>query len=95
MTDTAILTLGDPENLQHFIYVSDYNNEKAAVDIFITENANNDAIEYIWKYVITECLKDGAIISNANAREDNTALGVAISEKVGLIKTAKKLMYSK
>ncbi len=52
-------------------------------------------IEAIWKYTIQKCIKNGAIIGNANAKEDTSILGVAYSEKMGLTKVAEVRRYSK
>ena len=56
---------------------------------------DNQVIEAIWKYVINDCIKNGAIIGNANAKEDTSILGVAYSEKMGLSKVAEVRRYSK
>jgi hypothetical protein len=56
---------------------------------------DNQVIEAIWKYVINDCIKNGAIIGNANAKEDTSILGVAYSEKMGLSKVAEVRKYSK
>ena len=56
---------------------------------------DNKVIEAIWKYVINDCIKNGAIIGNANAKEDTSILGVAYSEKMGLSKVAEVRRYSK
>ena len=45
VAETAILTLGDPETLEHFIYVSDYNSEKPSISL-VCEN-EKDAILYV------------------------------------------------
>ena len=52
------------------------------------------AIELIWKSAIDICLKDGAVIGNSNAYEDNSPLGVAVSERMGLVKIAKNCGYA-
>lgn len=56
---------------------------------------DNKVIEATWKYVINDCIKNGAIIGNANAKEDTSILGVAYSEKMGLSKVAEVRRYSK
>ncbi len=56
---------------------------------------DNQVIEATWKYVINDCIKNGAIIGNANAKEDTSILGVAYSEKMGLTKVAEVRRYSK
>ena len=53
------------------------------------------AIDLIWKYTIDFCLKDNANIGNSNAKEDDSFLGVAICERVGLEKVAKCCDYRK
>ena len=64
--------------------------------IFTTDTASkNKAIDLMWKYAIDYCLKDNATIGNANAREDDSPLGVAVCEKIGLIKVAKNCGYCK
>lgn len=64
--------------------------------IFAIGKGNNaEAIELIWKHIIHVCLQDGATIGNANTYEDDSPLGVAMSEKVGLVKVAKNCEYSK
>lgn len=62
----------------------------------------NEAIELIWKYIIDICLKEGSIIGNSNALEDennpwenNSPLSVETCEKIGLIKIAKNCGYRK
>ena len=45
VAETEILTLGDPESLEHFIYVSDYNSAEPAV-MLICEN-EEDALPYL------------------------------------------------
>ena len=52
-------------------------------------------IEEIWKYVINDCIKNGAILGNANAKEDTSYVSVAQSEKMGLTKVAEVRRYSK
>ena len=42
----------------------------------IKEGNNRNAIELIWKFAIDLCLKDNAVIGNANAKEDNGLIGV-------------------
>ncbi len=53
------------------------------------------AVDLMWKYAIDSCLKDNAIIGNSNAHEDNSPLGVAVCEQVGLVKAAKNCGYCK
>ncbi len=45
VAESDILTLGDPEALEHFVYVSDYNHAEAAVTL-ICEN-DEDALSYL------------------------------------------------
>lgn len=52
-------------------------------------------IDLVWKYAIDICLKDNAIIGNANSGEDDSPLGVAVCEKIGLVKVAKICDYRK
>lgn len=61
----------------------------------LKENNNGNAIELIWKFAIDQCLKDNAIIGNANAKEGNSLAGVEISQQVGLSKVAKNCRYCK
>ena len=52
-------------------------------------------IDLVWKYTIDICLKDNAIIGDADAGEDDSPIGVAACEKVGLVKAAKNCDYRK
>jgi len=68
----------------------------------VKEGNQSKAFELIWKYAIDLCLKDNAVIGNANALEDannpyekNSPLGVEASERMGLIKVAKNCGYCK
>ncbi|MBQ3598418.1 MAG: helix-turn-helix transcriptional regulator [Clostridia bacterium] len=61
----------------------------------INTNKKVEAIDLMWKYVIDKCLKDNAAISNSNAAEDDTPLGVSVCECVGLVKVAKNCSYRK
>ena len=64
--------------------------------IFTSKTTNEKkAIDLMWKYAIDYCLKDNATIGNSNAREDDSPLGVAVCENVGLVKVAKNCGYSK
>ena len=71
--------------------------ELSKYDIGAIFSLTNDSqvIEAIWKYVINDCIKNGAIIGNANAKEDTSILGVAYGEKMGLSKVAEVRRYSK
>lgn len=53
------------------------------------------AVDLMWSYVIDYCLKDGAMIGNANATENDSPLGTAICERIGLSKIAKNCCYYK
>ena len=72
------------------IYSLDY-----SLVIINSENAKEKTIDLMWKYAIDSCLKDNATISNANAHEDDSPLGVAVCERIGLVKIAKKCDYRK
>jgi hypothetical protein len=64
--------------------------------IFTINSANEEkAVDLIWKYAIDTCLKDNSTIGNANSDEDDSPLGVAVCENVGLVKVAKNCGYSK
>ena len=54
-----------------------------------------EAIDLVWRYAIDDCLRDNAAIGNANADEDDSPLGVAVCERVGLVKVAKNCSYRK
>ncbi len=53
------------------------------------------AVDLIWKYAIDTCLKDNATVGNSNAKEDDSPLGVAVCERIGLVKVAKNNCYRK
>ena len=61
----------------------------------INTNKEDEAIDLMWKCVIDNCLNDNAAIGNANSDEDDSPLGVAVCESVGLVKVAKDCGYSK
>ncbi len=61
----------------------------------IKTDKEDEAVDLMWKYVIDECLKDNATIGNSNADEDDSPLGVAVCERVGLVKVAKNCGYRK
>lgn len=61
----------------------------------IKEGNNQNAIELIWKFAIDLCLKDNAVIGNANAKEDSGLIGVEMSQQFGLEKIAKNCRYCK
>ena len=62
--------------------------------VFSITNDKN-AIEALWKYTVQNCIKNGAILGNANAKEDTSYVSVAQSEKMGLTKVAEVRRYSK
>lgn len=61
----------------------------------INTNKEEQVIDLMWRHVIDECLKDNATIGNSNADEDDSPLGVAVCERVGLVKVAKNCSYRK
>ena len=63
--------------------------------IFTTELKDQRVIELLWKFVIDLSLKDNATLGNANAKEDDSLLGVGCCKRIGLITTAINLSYSK
>lgn len=64
--------------------------------IFAIDTPRRDeAIDLMWKYVIDVCLKDGAVIGNAAAEEDDSPLGVSLCEAVGLTRVAERCCYRK
>lgn len=63
--------------------------------IFTINTNNKEAIDLMWKYAIDHCLKDNATIGNSNADEDDSPLGVAVCERIGLVKVAKNCGYHK
>ena len=64
--------------------------------LFVLDIVNKErTIELLWKYAIDMAVKDNATIGNANAREDDSVLGVATCERVGLVKVAKNYWYQK
>ncbi|MBQ3528510.1 MAG: helix-turn-helix transcriptional regulator [Clostridia bacterium] len=60
----------------------------------LNSKSEDKAIELIWKYAIHMCLKEGAVIGNANAFEGTYPLSIAASERMGLIKVAKNCGYA-
>lgn len=56
---------------------------------------DNDVIDLLWKFAIDTCLKDNAVIGNANAKESDSPLGVEACQKMGLEKVAVNCHYSK
>ncbi len=64
--------------------------------IFVLDTLNKEqTVELLWKYAIDMAIKDNATIGNANAREDDSFLGVATCERIGLVKVAKNCRYQK
>jgi hypothetical protein len=70
---------------------------KYDIGAIFTSNTTNEekAIDLMWKYAIDYCLKDNAAIGNSNAHEDDSPLGVAVCERIGLVKVAKNCGYRK
>ena len=63
--------------------------------LFTLQQGNSRAIELIWKFTVDLCLKDNALIGNANAKESNSPAGVNICQQVGLEMVAKNCRYCK
>ena len=64
--------------------------------IFTASGQNKDkAIDLMWKYAADICLRDNAMIGNANALDDDSPLGIKACELVGFIKVAENCSYSK
>ena len=64
--------------------------------IFTIHTAHEEkAIDLMWRYAVDYCLKDNAAIGNSNAHEDDSPLGVAACERIGLVKVAKNCGYRK
>ena len=61
----------------------------------INTTSEENAIDLIWRYAIDYCLRDNAAIGNSNAKEDDSPLGVAVCERIGLVKVAKNCGYCK
>jgi len=51
------------------------------------------AIALLWEAAIALCRQENAVLTNANADEDDYPLGVEVSERAGLIKAAKNCGY--
>lgn len=49
--------------------------------------------ELLWKYVIRFCRAENAVLGNAHATEDDSPLGVAFSERMGLVRIAENCWY--
>ena len=64
--------------------------------IFINDTVNKEkAAALLWKYVVDVCLHENAAVGNANAKEEDSPLGVAFCERIGLVKAAKNCRYRK
>ena len=64
--------------------------------VFTTRDTNEEkGIDLVWQYAIDYCLKDNASIGNANATEEDSPLGIAVCERIGLVKAAKNCSYRK
>lgn len=61
----------------------------------ISKTSEEKAIDLIWRYAIDYCLRDNAAIGNSNAKEDDSPLGIAVCERIGLVKVAKNCGYRK
>ena len=61
----------------------------------ISTTSKEKAIDLMWRYAVDYCLKDNAAIGNSNAHEDDSPLGVAVCERLGLVKVAKNCGYRK
>ena len=61
--------------------------------IFTIEDKDHQVTELLWKFVINLSLKDRATLGNANAREDDSPIGVSVSERMGLLPSATSLHY--
>ena len=53
------------------------------------------AVENVWKFAIDIAQKDGAMIGNSNAKEEEGPLGVKYCEAMGFEKVAQYCRYSK
>ena len=64
--------------------------------IFTLDIASKEkVVDLMWKYAIDSCLKDNATIGNSNADEGDSPQGVAVCERIGLVKVAKNCGYRK
>ncbi len=61
----------------------------------VDDPGKEKAVDLMWRSVINMCLQENATVGNATAVEDNSPLGVASCERVGLIKAAKNCRYSR
>ena len=64
--------------------------------IFSLETEKEEkAVDLIWKYAIDLCLKNNAVMGNANADSDEAEdpLEVTVSERIGLVKIARNCGY--
>ncbi|MBQ3002304.1 MAG: helix-turn-helix transcriptional regulator [Clostridia bacterium] len=55
----------------------------------------NRVHELIWNYAINHCIRENAMLGNANAVEDDSPLGVSVCERLGLVKVAVTCKYRK
>ena len=78
VAESEILTLGNPENLEHFIYVSDYNSPEPAVSLVCEQE--EDAIAYV-KLLASKSFFDFYIQKSLDAEWENFNAEVA---KLGL-----------
>ncbi len=63
--------------------------------LFTIEHSKaREATEMMWRFIIDFCIKNGAILGNANA-DGCGSLSISESEKAGLTKVAKILRFSK
>lgn len=64
--------------------------------IFTLDRINREkTVDLMWRYVIDFCLKENAIIGNANACDDDSPLGIRVCESLGLVKVAENCIYGK
>jgi len=63
--------------------------------IFTFDKNENKLIDLMWKYVINLAVQQNVTIGNANACEDDSPLGVAVCERIGLVKVSKNCGYRK
>ena len=52
-------------------------------------------VEAVWRFVISMSISDNAYIGNADAKDDDSPLGVDTCEKMGLTKVAESRRYTK
>jgi len=78
VAESEILTLGNPENLEHFIYISDYNSPEPAVSLVCEQE--EDAIAYV-KLLASKSFFEFNIRKSLDAEWENFNAEVA---KLGL-----------